>query len=181
MGKYQYIRQILPFFLNNATRASATDQKLQRSLLWLDDPIHVNRHRCFLVEKYKMGAFQLKKKNDFTLSSAWTNQYVMIFLSSSCAASHEDQRCHKIWRNFVILFWSSPYSFFPKLDMGQVFMFLIFLHIYCHLLFARQSIFPILRPLWSVFKYSVTMNWSSKKTEVFSLQHGRTQWASVHD
>ena len=126
MGKYQYIRQILPLFLNNATRASATDQKLQRSLLWLDDPIHVSRHSCFLVEKYKMGAFQLKKKKTyFTLSSAWTNQYVMIFLSSSCAASHEDQRCHKIWRNFVILFWSSPYSFFPKLDMGQVFIFLI--------------------------------------------------------
>ena len=62
MGKYQYIRQILPFSLNNATCASATDQKLQRSLLWLDDPIHVSRHSCFLVEKYKMGAFQLKKK-----------------------------------------------------------------------------------------------------------------------
>ena len=79
----------------------------------------------FWWKNIKWGRFNWRKKNDFTLSSAWTNQYVMIFLSSSCAASHEDQRCHKIWRNFVILLWSSPYSFFPKLDMGQVFIFLI--------------------------------------------------------
>ena len=64
MGKYQYIRQILPFYLNNATRASATDQKLQRSLLWLDDPIHVCEppQLFFGGKNIKWGLFNWRRK-----------------------------------------------------------------------------------------------------------------------